>query len=45
VTDNKRKYNWNDEVKEGVMGRACRTKGAKRITYRILVRNLEGRNH
>jgi hypothetical protein len=33
------KYNWNDQVKEDEMDRACNTNGEKRNAYRILVGN------
>jgi hypothetical protein len=36
-------YNWNDQVKEQKMGRACSTNGAKRNSYWILMRKPEGK--
>jgi hypothetical protein len=36
------KYNYNDEVKENEMGRACRTHGAEN-EYRVLLGKLEGK--
>jgi hypothetical protein len=37
------KCNGNDQVKEDKIDRECRTYGAKRISYRILVGNPEGK--
>jgi hypothetical protein len=37
------KYNWNDEVKEDEMDRACGMQGGKRNAYSILVGNLDGK--
>jgi hypothetical protein len=37
------KCNWNDQVKEDEMGRACSTHGEKRNAYRILVGKPEGK--
>jgi hypothetical protein len=36
-------YNYNDQVKEGEMGRACSMNGAKRNANRILVGKPEGK--
>jgi hypothetical protein len=32
------KYNWNDQVKEDEIGRACSKNWEKRNAYRLLVR-------
>jgi hypothetical protein len=37
------KYNWNDQAKEGEMGRACSTHDEKLYAYRILVGKPEGK--
>jgi hypothetical protein len=37
------RYNKNDQVKEGEMGRACSTNGVKRNGYRILLGTQKGR--
>jgi hypothetical protein len=39
------KYNWNYQVKEDEMGRACRTNGEKTNAYRILVGKPEEKDH
>jgi hypothetical protein len=36
------KYNWNDQVKEDEMGRACSMNRKKRNAYRILVGKQKG---
>jgi hypothetical protein len=36
-------YNWTDEVKDDVMGRACNTYGDKQNACRILVGKPEGK--
>jgi hypothetical protein len=36
------RYNYNYQIKEDEMGRACSTNGEKRTAYRILVGNPEG---
>jgi hypothetical protein len=36
-------YEYNDQVKENEMGRACSTNGEKRNAYRILVGKREGK--
>jgi hypothetical protein len=38
------RYNWNDQVKEDEIGRACNTTGEKRNAYRILVGKPEGKS-
>jgi hypothetical protein len=35
------KYNYNDQVKENDMGRACSTNGENRNAYMLLVRKVE----
>jgi hypothetical protein len=37
------KYNYNDQVNEDEMGRACSTNGDKRNAYRIWVGKPEGK--
>jgi hypothetical protein len=37
------KYNYNDQVKEDMMGRVCSMNGEKRSAYRILVRKADGK--
>jgi hypothetical protein len=37
------KYNWNDQVEEDEMSRACSTNGAKRNAYMFLVGKQEGK--
>jgi hypothetical protein len=37
------KYNYNDQVKEGVIGRVCRPHGEKRNAYKILIGQPEGK--
>jgi hypothetical protein len=37
------KYNYNNQVKEDTMGRACSTHGEMRNAYRILVEEPEGK--
>jgi hypothetical protein len=37
------KYNWNDQVKQAEVGRACSTNGAKGNACRILVGKPQGR--
>jgi hypothetical protein len=37
------KYNYNDQVKEDEMGRACSKNGEKRNLYRLLVGKSEGK--
>jgi hypothetical protein len=36
-------YNQNDEIKDDEMTRACSMNGTKKIAYRILVGNQEGK--
>jgi hypothetical protein len=37
------KYNYNDQLKDDEMARACSTNGDKQNSYRILVGKLEGK--
>jgi hypothetical protein len=43
ITGTFTKYDWNDQVKEYVMGRECSRNVVKRNAYRILVGKVEGK--
>jgi hypothetical protein len=36
-------YNWNDKIKEDVIGKTCSTHGEKRNAYSVLVGKSEGK--
>jgi hypothetical protein len=38
------KYNQNDQLKEDEVGKECSTHGEKRNSYRVLVRNPNGKS-